>query len=38
MKDINSPVSRRRENTFYQPSCNEGFALGQRLQYLAEQV
>ncbi len=38
ISDIISPVSGRREGTFYQPSSDESFALGQRLQYLAEEA
>lgn len=37
-KDMNSPVSSGREDTFYESSSNESFALGQRLQYLAEEA
>lgn len=31
-------MSGRREDTFYQPSSDESFALSQRLQYLAEEA
>lgn len=38
MKSRNSPVSRGREDTFYNPASDESFALGQRLQDLFEKA